>query len=68
MNMVGKIADRLLEAVAPKATAAANDCRPTGKTCKFCSCYGSRASYRQWWSCTDGSVFCHNVCEIITVC
>ena len=61
------ISDRMLSIVVPKAAASAQYCRPTGQTCAFCGCYGSRASYKQWWACADGSRYCSSVCEITTV-
>ncbi len=68
ITSVQRLADRMLEAAAPRSAAAAQYCLPTGETCAFCGCYGSRASYKQKWLCADGKTFCSNACEITRVC
>jgi hypothetical protein len=68
VNLIGRISDKLLGAVVPKVSAAAQYCKPTGRPCGFCSCAGSRAWYHQWWECSDGSFWCSTACEISGLC
>jgi hypothetical protein len=67
-EFVGRLSDRILCLVAPRAVAAAatSGCTaPIGE--QFCQCYGSRASYRLCKIC-DGEWVCEGRCVITRVC
>jgi hypothetical protein len=51
---IGRLGDRLLQAVAPKAAAAAASCYYTGVTCK-CT---SAGAYYEWCCVVNGPCYC----------